>query len=332
MSAIELRGLTKDYGPVLANDDLTLAVETGEVFGYLGPNGAGKTTTIRTLMGLQSPTAGTATIMGHDVRDEDELIQAKRSIGYLPADPSFDSDATGREILDLHASIKGDERREELLELFDPPIDRPVREYSSGNVQKLGLVQAFMHDPDLVIMDEPTSGLDPLMQSRFNEFVRAEKRAGKTVFLSSHVLSEVRRVCDRVGILRDGRLVTVERVESLLERSGKFVRARVVGDLAPEDLDVDGVHDPTVTAIEAGPELSAVPDDETITEVTFTFTGDINDLLDRFGRERLLDLDLEEAPLEDVFMRFYGNDSDPEAASDPTDPTTVPSAGGEGSA
>ena len=309
MSAIEVRGLSKDYGPVLANDDLTFEVEDGEVFGYLGPNGAGKTTTIRTLMGLQSPTAGTATIMGHDVRDEGELIAAKRSVGYLPSNPSFDRDATGREILDLHASIKGDDRRDEILELFDPPLDRKVREYSSGNVQKLGLVQAFMHDPDLLVMDEPTSGLDPLMQSRFNEFVRTEKRAGKTFFLSSHVLSEVRRVCDRVGILRDGRLVTVERVESLLDRSGKFVRARVIGELAAEDLDFDGVHDPAVTAIEAGPELSAVPDDETITEVTFTFTGDINDLLGRFGRERLLDLDLEEAPLEDVFMRFYGNDS-----------------------
>ncbi|MFT4891787.1 MAG: ABC-2 type transport system ATP-binding protein [Halobacteriales archaeon] len=329
MSAIELRGLTKDYGPVLANDDLTFEVEAGEVFGYLGPNGAGKTTTIRTLIGLQSPTAGTATVMGHDVRDEDELIAAKRSIGYLPANPSFDLDATGREILDLHASIKGDERRAEVLEVFDPPIERPVRKFSSGNVQKLGLVQAFMHDPDLVIMDEPTSGLDPLMQSRFNEFVRAEKRAGKTIFLSSHVLSEVRRVCDRVGILRDGRLVTVERVESLLDRSGKFVRVRVVGELGTDDLDLDGVHDPTANPIEAGPELSGIPDDETITEVTFTFTGDINDLLDLFGGERVLDLDLEEAPLEDVFMRFYGGDPAADRDTEAADPTAVTAEGGD---
>jgi len=332
MSAIEIHGLSKDYGPILANDDLTFEVEDGEVFGYLGPNGAGKTTTIRTLMGLQSPTAGTATIMGHDVRDEGELIAAKRSVGYLPSNPSFDRDATGREILDLHASIKGDDRRDEILELFDPPLDRTVREFSSGNVQKLGLVQAFMHDPDLLVMDEPTSGLDPLMQSRFNEFVRAEKRAGKTFFLSSHVLSEVRRVCDRVGILRDGRLVTVERVESLLDRSGKFVRARVVGELGAEDLDFDGVHDPTVTAIEAGPELSSVPDDETITEVTFTFTGDINDLLGRFGRERLLDLDLEEAPLEDVFMRFYGNDSATTADAGTSGTAFDAATGGDGNA
>ncbi|MFW5938513.1 MAG: AAA family ATPase, partial [Halanaeroarchaeum sp.] len=238
-------------------------------------------------------------------------------------------DATGQEILDLHASIKGDERREEILELFDPPLDRTVREFSSGNVQKLGLVQAFMHDPDLLVMDEPTSGLDPLMQSRFNEFVRNEKQAGKTFFLSSHVLSEVRRVCDRVGILRDGRLVTVERVESLLERSGKFVRARIVGELAAEDVDFDGVHDPAATAIEAGPELAAVSDGETITEVTFTFTGDINDLLDRFGRERLLDLDLEEAPLEDVFMRFYGNDPATAADAEPSDRTPDSATGGE---
>jgi ABC-2 type transport system ATP-binding protein len=326
MSAIELRGLTKDYGPVLANDDLTFSVEKGEVFGYLGPNGAGKTTTIRTLMGLQSPTAGTATVLGHDVRDEAALITAKRSIGYLPADPAFDLDATGEEILDLHASIKGDERRDELLELFDPPLDRPVREYSSGNVQKLGLVQAFVHDPDLVVMDEPTSGLDPLMQSHFNEFVRDERRSGKTIFLSSHVLSEVRRVCDRVGILREGRLVTVERVESLLDRSGKFVRARVVGEFSADDFDGDGVHDPTLTGTETGADLSTVADDETITEVTFTYTGDINDLIDQFAGEQLLDLDLEEAPLEDVFMRFYGEDP---TGTEAANPTAVSPTGGD---
>jgi ABC-2 type transport system ATP-binding protein len=316
MAAIEVDGLTKDYGEVLANDDLTFEVAEGEVFGYLGPNGAGKTTTIRTLMGFQSPTAGSATVLGHDVTDESELIAAKRRIGYLPANPAFDEQVTGREILDLHASIKGDERRAELLSVFDPPLDRKIRAYSTGNVQKLGLVQAFMHDPDLVVMDEPTSGLDPLMQREFNEFVDAEKDDGMTVFLSSHVLSEVRRVCDRVGVLREGRLVTTERIEALLDRTGKFVRVRVAGDVAAAAFELDGAHDVACSTTDGGQESDGdsgeSPDTadntgEPVTECTFTFTGDVNDLLALLSEYRVIDLDVEEAPLEEVFMRFYGD-------------------------
>jgi ABC-2 type transport system ATP-binding protein len=331
MAALEVRGLTKDYGEVLANDDVTFAVEEGEVFGYLGPNGAGKTTTIRTLMGFQSPTSGGGTVLGHDVTDEADLIAAKRRIGYLPANPAFDEGVTGREILDLHASIKGDERRAELLETFDPPVDRTVRDYSTGNVQKLGLVQAFMHDPDLVVMDEPTAGLDPLMQRAFNDFVEAEKERGLTVFLSSHVLSEVRRVCDRVGIIREGRLVTTERIEDLLHRTGKFVRVRVAGDVGAGAFDLDGAHDVSCSttdggrvddrtetgdpaqANDAGPSGATDTADADpprvegpVTECTFTFTGDVDELIAALGERRVLDLDVEEAPLEEVFMRFYG--------------------------
>jgi ABC-2 type transport system ATP-binding protein len=300
MATIEVSGLTKDYGEVLANDDLSFSVEAGEIFGYLGPNGAGKTTTIRTLMGLQFPTSGTATVLGHDVREEAELIEAKRSIGYLPGDPAFDETATGSRILDLHQSIKGGSRREELIDHFEPPVDRKVREYSRGNVQKLGLVQAFMHDPDLVIMDEPTSGLDPLMQAEFNEFVRAERDRGTTVFMSSHVLGEVRRVCDRVGIIRAGRLTTVERVEDLLDRGGKTVRLRAAGTVTEEDVDLDGVHDLEVRRVDGA------TDGET--ELGFTYTGRINDLVSALSSLDLLELDVAEAPLEDVFMGFYADE------------------------
>ncbi|WP_222917406.1 ABC transporter ATP-binding protein [Natrinema sp. SYSU A 869] len=297
MAAIELEGLTKDYGEVLANDGVTFDVEHGEIFGYLGPNGAGKTTTIRTLLGLLSPTAGTARLLGRDVTDEEQLLEAKRRLGYLPDDPAFDETATGREILDLHASLKGNERSDELLELFDPPLDREIREYSRGNVQKLGLVTTFMHDPDLVILDEPTSGLDPLLQQRFNEFVRAEREAGLTVFFSSHILSDVRKLCDRVGIIRNGQLVTVEPVESLLDRSGKFVRLHADESIPIQSLEIDGVH-----GLESN--TGAGPSDGT--EYVFTFTGDVNALLAAFREYRLLDLSIEEAPLEEVFMRFYG--------------------------
>ncbi|WP_436931725.1 ABC transporter ATP-binding protein [Halosimplex halobium] len=308
MAALEVEGLTKDYGEVLANDDVTFAVEDGEVFGYLGPNGAGKTTTIRTLMGFQSPTSGGATVLGHDVTDEADLIAAKRRVGYLPANPAFDEGVTGREVLDLHASIKGDQRRDELLETFDPPVDRTVREYSTGNVQKLGLVQAFMHDPDLVVLDEPTAGLDPLMQRAFNDFVEAEQERGLTVFLSSHVLSEVRRICDRVAILREGRLVTTERIEDLLHRTGKFVRVRVAGDVSPGAFDVEGVHDASCSTTDGGTGERDGDGERasSVTECTFTFTGDVNELIAALGERRVLDLDIEEAPLEEVFMRFYG--------------------------
>ncbi|MFP8952172.1 ABC transporter ATP-binding protein [Natrialbaceae archaeon A-arb3/5] len=308
MAAIELRGLTKDYGEVLANDDVTVDVERGEIFGYLGPNGAGKTTTIRLLLGLIAPTEGTARLLGHEVTDEAELIEAKRRLGYLPDDPAFDEAATGREVLDLHASIKGDERSEDLLELFDPPLDRPIRDYSRGNVRKLGLVTTFMHDPDLVILDEPTSGLDPLMQQRFAEFIRAERDRGVTVFFSSHVLSEVRRLCDRVGIIRNGRLVAVEPVESLLDRSGKVVRLRAADPIPKSVVEFEGVHDLETSRNRAGDEGALASEADTLTECTFTFTGDVNGLLDRLRDYQLLDLSIEEAPIEDVFMRFYGDE------------------------
>jgi ABC-2 type transport system ATP-binding protein len=188
MAVIEVRGLTKAYGDTLANDHLDFSVEASEIFGYLGPNGVGKSTTIRQLMGFQAPAEGTATVFGHDVRDDRALRQAKARIGFLPGEPAFSPAVTGRELLDYQAELKGDERRDELLDLFTPPLDRQIREYSTGNKQMLAIVQAFMHDPDLLIMDEPTSGLDPLKQEAFHEFLRAERACGKTVFFSPHIL------------------------------------------------------------------------------------------------------------------------------------------------
>lgn len=317
MAAIEVSSLTKEYGSVTGIDSLTFSVEEGEIFGFLGPNGAGKTTTIRTLLGFQSPTAGTATVLGCDTREERDFLRAKADIGYLPATPVFDESATGTAILNLHARVKGDKRREELLERFDPPVDRPVREYSTGNIQKLAIVQAFMHDPDLVIMDEPTSGLDPLVQQRFNDFIHEEQRRGVTVFFSSHVLSEVRRLCDRVAILRDGHLVTTESVESLLHRSGKVVHLRLVSDVDESAFEFEGVHDLDIRSVSPTKGEHAI-DGQTETEdlalrsvqseieVSFTFTGDVNDLVDAVGSHTLREFDIEEAPLDDVFMRFYG--------------------------
>jgi ABC-2 type transport system ATP-binding protein len=306
MGAIELAGLTKNYGEVLAADDLTFTVKSGEIFGYLGPNGAGKTTTIRMLLGFLNPTAGTARVLGNDIQNRNALIEAKNRIGHLSDEQKFDERATGTEILDLHAAVKGDDRMSELLDLFEPPLERRVRDYSSGNVQKLGLVTTFMHDPELVILDEPTSGLDPLMKHRFAEFLRAEREQGLTVFFSSHLLSEVRRLCDRVGIIRDGRLVTVDPIETLLTRSGKVVRINSVEPIPVDFVALNGVHNLETSVPD---ERDANPDIE-FTECTFTFTGDINALLARLPDHEMVDVSIEEAPLEDVFLRFYGGDED----------------------
>lgn len=289
MAALTVSDLTRYYGDVRGVEDVSFDVDEGEVFGFLGPNGAGKTTLIRTLLGFMSPTAGTATVLGHDIREESELLAAKERLGYLPGDPAFDGDVTGRRFLALQAALKGDSRRGELLELFDPPLDRPIREYSRGNRQMLGIVQAFMHDPDLAVMDEPTSGLDPLRQATFNDFIEDETDRGTTVFFSSHVLSEVRQVCDRVGIIRDGRLAELADVEDLLDRSGRLVSVTVAEDVDRGDFDLPGVHDLTV---DGG-------------SVRFVFTGRYDALVDRLSAFSVRDLEVEEAPLEEVFMRFY---------------------------
>ena len=297
MSAIEFAGLSKYYGDVRGVEELSFTVEEGEVFGFLGPNGAGKSTAIRTLMGFQSPTAGTATVLGADIRDASALRETRARIGYLPDELGFKETVSGRRLRDYHGALGGDVRSEELLELFDPPLDRKVGEYSSGNRQMLAIVMAFMHDPDLLIMDEPTSGLDPLKQERLLEFIRAEQDRGKTFFFSSHILSEVRKICDRVGIIRDGQLVELEAIESLLDRSGKVVRATLGDTVTAAEFDIEGAHEVTVRG---------GADSSDATTVSFTYTGSYEPLLRHLLGYDLRDLAIEEAPLEDIFMRFYG--------------------------
>ena len=207
-------------------DDVTFSVMTGEVFGFLGPNGAGKTTTIRTLLGLLRPTAGTARILGHDVwRDG---VAARARTGFLPGEFAFDEQVTGEELLDLFADLRGIGDRafaRSLAGRFEADLRRPLGELSRGNRQKIGLIQALVHRPPVVVMDEPTAGLDPLMQEEFARLVGELRADGTTVFLSSHNLAEVERMCDRVGILRDGRLAAVESVEAITGRALRHVTA-----------------------------------------------------------------------------------------------------------
>jgi ABC-2 type transport system ATP-binding protein len=324
---IEITNLSKYYGDVRGADELTFSVERGEIFGFLGPNGAGKSTTIRMLLGLLKPTRGEARLLGYDVTDRTELVEAKRNLGYLPSDVAFYDRVTGAEILDYFERIRGQTRRDELLERFPVPLDRNVKAYSSGNRQKLAIVATFMHDPDLVIMDEPTSGLDPLVQNEFYDLLDEQRERGKTTFFSSHILSEVRRVCDRVGIIRDGELIELDTVEGILDASGTVVRVRLAEFPDPEALRFPGVS--SVERVDGGPGETAVDDvggaeasvgagrsrpDDAGGTYQLVLSREFDALIDRLGEYTVEDLDVRETAIEDVFMHFYdGSQGDPEA-------------------
>jgi ABC-2 type transport system ATP-binding protein len=234
VAMIETRGLTKDYGGSRGVVDLDLDVVAGEVFGFLGPNGAGKTTTIRLLLDLIRPTAGSARVLGLD--SHADSIEVHRRVGYVPGDLALYEKMTGGQLIDWFANLRGGasaEVRDDLVARFEIELDRPVAELSKGNRQKLGLLQAFMHEPELLILDEPTSGLDPLMQDAFQRLVREVTAAGHTVFLSSHSLDEVQHVADRVGVIRDGRLIAVEVVETLRDRAVRKVEIHFAGPVDP---------------------------------------------------------------------------------------------------
>jgi ABC-2 type transport system ATP-binding protein len=288
--ALRTDHLTKRYGRLLALDDLTLDVPPGEVFGFLGPNGAGKSTTIRLLLGLARPSAGRARIFGVDAGD---VAHTHRSIAYVPADVALWPQLTGAEILDLLARTgPGTDRayRDELIARFQLDLSRPARTYSTGNRQKVALVAAFATRAPLLVLDEPTSGLDPLMEREFRRAVSQARERGQTVFLSSHQLAEVEAVCDRVAILRAGRLAEVASVPDLR----RLHRAEV-----------------TVAYAGAPPRLDAVPGVEAV-EVTgpgrlrFSLTGPPGPALRTLAAADVTSLAVREPSLEEVFLDFYG--------------------------
>ncbi len=292
--AISVRSLTKAYGRLVAVRDLSLEVERGETVGFLGLNGAGKTTTIRILLDLLRPTSGRCSILGYDCQSEG--LHARAHIGYLPGEMGIYGDQTGFDLLDLVAGlnrrrVEGGYRGElqERLELPDRDLKRKLREYSTGMKRKLGIIQAFQHDPPLLILDEPTEGLDPLMQESFYGLIADVKQRGRTVFMSSHVLSEVERVCDRIALLRKGELVllsAVDEVRSLVPR-----RVRVIFS---EDVSSKGALPPGIEIIEEAPrawELAA--------------RGQLGSLILALGRLPVVDLFIEEPRLEDVLKGYY---------------------------
>jgi len=266
VAVIVTSGLTKYYGDVAGIVDLDLEVRVGEVFGLLGPNGAGKTTTIRTLLDLLHPTSGSATIFGLDSRRDS--VEIRRRIGYLPGELAMYDEMTGREMLRYFGALRRAKRWagvQRLADRFDLDLDRRIGAYSSGNRQKLAIVQAFMHDPELLILDEPTSSLDPLVQQEFYRLVREVCARGRTVLLSSHVLPEVERIADRVGIVRASRLAAVEAVDDLRRKARQRIELVFGAAVDPARfrgvagvLQVDPAHNGTILQLQVEGTLEAV--------------------------------------------------------------------------
>jgi ABC-2 type transport system ATP-binding protein len=291
-AAIETQGLTKHYGSIRALDSLDLSVRAGEIFGFLGPNGAGKSTAIRLLLGFLHPTSGQGRILGLDIVTRS--VDIRRRIGYLPSGIAFYDTLTGEEILDYLAALSGRPAvlREDLcrqLELPARTLKRLVRDYSRGMRQKIGIVQALQHDPELAILDEPSEGLDPLMQRAFYEILDGVKARGRTIFFSSHVLSEVERVCDRVAIVRQGRLVAMAETGALLARRRRNVQMRFSGP-PPELEGVAGVS--SIERVDGA--------------LTCRIEGSIRPFLDAISGAAVVDLTIEPARLEEAFLELYG--------------------------
>jgi ABC-2 type transport system ATP-binding protein len=294
-AVIRTDALSKRYGSIPALTDLSLEVRRGEIFGFLGPNGAGKSTTIRTLLGFLHPSAGRGTVLGLDaVRD---TVEIRRRTGYLPGGIAIYGSLSGADALKYLADLQGHPayRRDELtdrLKLSDADLKRRVRDYSRGMRQKLGVIQALQHDPELAILDEPTEGLDPLIQHAFYGLLEDLRSAGRTIFFSSHVLSEVERVCDRVAIIRAGRLMTVQGVDELLARRKRRITLRWRG-AAPDLTGIPGVEDVHVRGDRA----------------TGTLHGSVGPFVRAVASPALEDLTIEPASLEEAFLEYYADDA-----------------------
>jgi ABC-2 type transport system ATP-binding protein len=293
--AIETRGLTKFYKKTRGIEDLDLEVERGEIFGFIGPNGAGKSTTIRTLLSLILPTRGEGRIFGLDIVRDARAI--KRRVGYLPAEVNYYDRLRVGELLAYSARFYGVEnrgRKEELAETFKVDLTRRFADLSLGNKKKVAILAALLHSPELLILDEPTAGLDPLAQAHLNETLREENARGTTVFYSSHVLSEVQKVCSRVAILKEGRVVGVEEISSLRQKQLKKVRLSFGKTLEPSAFDVEGVH-----------ELEVKDRD-----CRFLFDGRVENLFALLSTMKVTDVTIEEPDLEEVFLHFYKESED----------------------
>jgi ABC-2 type transport system ATP-binding protein len=290
MNVIEIKNLTKTYGKSRGISDISFSVEEGEIFGFIGPNGAGKSTTIRTLLSLIYPTSGSATIFGKDtVQFAPEI---KREIGYLPSEVFYYDNMKVKDLLNYSASFyKKDcsKRIKELAEIMDLDLNKKIDDLSLGNKKKVGIVQGLLHEPKLIILDEPTSGLDPLMQQKFFELLEEENRKGATILFSSHILTEVQRLCNRVAIIKEGKIVTVEKISTLKENTYKKFKVETKETLAPYYFNLPGVN-----KLEVKGNLTS-----------FLFKGNINEVMRKIAEIEITNLWIEEPDLEEIFMHYY---------------------------
>ena len=299
---IELDRLTKRYpgSNVDALHNVSLTVHSGEIFGFLGPNGAGKTTTISMLVNLIKPTSGQIKIFGED--NQQSVLGSRARIGFLAGDMALDKGLTGWQQLEYFGNLRGTFDKSyvrELAQRFNSDLKKKIKTLSRGNRQKIGLIAALMHKPELLILDEPTSGLDPLIQAEFNKIVLERQKEGKTTFMSSHVLSEVQELCDQLAIIRDGEVVTHKSLKDIVTSAPRIVRLSTDGSYHPAQLvkNLKGVgalnrHDHSVS---------------------FSFNGDINELLAQIAKKPLTNVVIQNAELEDIFMSYYSNQEEKHA-------------------
>ena len=289
MNAIELSSLSKFYGNQCGIDSVSFTVKKGEIFGFIGPNGAGKSTTIRTLLGLLNATSGKAEIMGMDTSNEGARIREK--IGYLPSEVDYYSEMSSKELLLYHAAmykvVDVENKIQELATYFQLELDRPIDDLSYGNKKKCAIIQSVLHDPEVLILDEPTGGLDPLMQNRFFELLERQNKKGVTIFFSSHVLSEIQRMCDRAAIIRDGKIMAVEDISTLLSKQMKMVRLVTTS--------VKNIILP----------VGALNHHQSGQKITFDYVGPTQDLIIWLSSQSIIDVTLSEPDLERIFMNYY---------------------------
>ncbi|MGJ7919008.1 ABC transporter ATP-binding protein [Neobacillus sp. LXY-4] len=290
MNVIEINNLTKTYGKARGITDISFNVEEGEIFGFIGPNGAGKSTTIRTLLSLIYPTSGSAKIFGKDCVQFGPEI--KKQIGYLPSEVFYYDNMKVMDLLKYSASFyKKDctKRIKELAEIMDLDLTKKIDDLSLGNKKKVGIVQGLLHEPKLIILDEPTSGLDPLMQQKFFDLLEKENKKGATILFSSHILSEVQRLCNRVAIIKEGKIVTVEKISTLKENNYKKIKVVTKTPVDKDYFNLEGVTKLEVKGV----------------TVSFLFRGNINIVLKKISDIEIANLWIEEPDLEEIFLHYY---------------------------
>jgi ABC-2 type transport system ATP-binding protein len=290
MNVIEIQNLTKMYGKSRGISDINFHVEQGEIFGFIGPNGAGKSTTIRTLLSLIYPTSGSAKIFGKDCIQYAPEI--KKEIGYLPSEVFYYDNMKVKDLLNYSASFykKNCKKRiKELAEIMDLDLNKKIDDLSLGNKKKVGIVQGLLHEPKLIILDEPTSGLDPLMQQKFFELLEIENKKGATILFSSHILSEVQRLCNRVAIIKEGKIVTVEKISTLKENNYKKFKIEMKTMIEKHHFEMSGVSD-----LKSKDQM-----------ISFLFKGNINEVMKKIAGIEIANLWIEEPDLEEIFMHYY---------------------------